>query len=127
MESIVGLLAKIPCLAQSRRFTYARIEWQFGSTIQLQRLAHEGVGSGNWSATGSATPITRSGEKLATFDISDPNRPRLVIDEELKRRQTIVDEELTTIEGGDVKTPHQRISGVERLPRYRRLSKTDHM
>jgi hypothetical protein len=127
MESIVGLLAKIPRLAQSRRFTYARIEWQFGSTIQLQRLAHEGVGSGTWSAAGAATPVTRSGEKLAAFDISDPKRPRLVMDEDLKRRQTIANEELTTLEAGDVKTPQQTIFGVERTTKYQRLSKTDRM
>ena len=125
MESIVNLLAKIPRLAQSRRFTYARIEWQFGSTIQLQRLAHESVGSGTWSAAGSATPVTRSGEKLAAFDISDPQRPRLVMDGELKSRQTVLDQELTTWEEGDVKTPQQTIFGVERTPKYQRLSKTD--
>lgn len=77
IESFVNLVAKIPFLARSRRFTYARLEWQANSTLQLQRLVQESFGMGTWSRTAAAIPVTERGEVLATYDISDAKHSRL--------------------------------------------------
>jgi hypothetical protein len=63
----------------STHFEYARVEWHVGSTLQLQRLAHENLGLGSWSRTDEAIPVTRLGETLAVIDFSDPKRARMIL------------------------------------------------
>jgi hypothetical protein len=50
--------------------TYARLEWDANTTLQLQRLAHEQIGVGTWSSRWGH-PITAHGEKLAMIDVAD--------------------------------------------------------
>ena len=50
--------------------TYARLEWDTNTTLQLQRLAHEQIGVGTWSSRWGH-PITAPGEKLAMIDVAD--------------------------------------------------------
>lgn len=51
--------------------TYARLEWNANTTLQLQRLAHEHIGVGTWSSRGWMThPVTSPGEKLAIIDMN---------------------------------------------------------
>ena len=47
------------------------------SILQLQRLAHEGIGSGTWSKTTSENPITKKFQRLGMLDIRDQRRPLL--------------------------------------------------
>lgn len=53
------------------------MEWTTNETLQLQRLAHEEIGFGNWSRTTSSIPIIETGDILAILDISDPDHPKL--------------------------------------------------
>jgi hypothetical protein len=49
-----------------------RGEWNITSTLQLQRLAHEGAGFGTWKRTSDGTPVTLSNETLGVLDFKDP-------------------------------------------------------
>ena len=77
IETLVDLAARLPFLANNRRFQYARLEWQCNSTFELQRLAQESMGVGTWSHGVFSVPVTERGEKLATLDISNAENPRL--------------------------------------------------
>lgn len=78
LEPMLAGLSKLPWFQRSHKFCYAYAEWQAGSTLQLQRLAHEGIGVGTWSNTTGTVPVTQPGETLATLNISDPMHARLV-------------------------------------------------
>ncbi|KAI0859876.1 hypothetical protein F4860DRAFT_515373 [Xylaria cubensis] len=56
---------------------YKRLEWVSNSTMQLQRLAHEELGYGNWSNTTGSVPVTKCGEKLGVLDVQDTSHPVL--------------------------------------------------
>jgi hypothetical protein len=77
VESVAELVFKIPHFARSRRLNYAQLEWHANSTWQLQRSAHEGIGSGNWSRATNLLPVTQTGELLATLDVSNSKHPYL--------------------------------------------------
>lgn len=54
-------------------------EWFSNDTFQLQRMAHEELGLGNWeSCRGKVIPVTHKGQLLGIFDATDPEHPRLV-------------------------------------------------
>lgn len=61
----------------NRHILSAQMEWITTETLQLQRLAHEELGSGTWSHADSAIPLTAPRETLATLDLTDPCHPRL--------------------------------------------------
>jgi hypothetical protein len=48
-----------------------RAEWNVTSTLQLQRLAHEGAGFGTWKRTSDGTPVTLPNEPLGVLDFKD--------------------------------------------------------
>ncbi|PSN62924.1 hypothetical protein BS50DRAFT_679329 [Corynespora cassiicola Philippines] len=75
---ILEMLSKISCLQRSRRFQYAFAEWKAISTLQLQRLAHEGTGTGLWSKTSNSVPVIEQGNELAVLDISNSKHIRLI-------------------------------------------------
>jgi len=56
---------------------YKQLEWNTNGTLQLQRLAHEGLGAGTWSKAADWIPVTRQGDSLAILDSTNPNHPRL--------------------------------------------------
>ncbi|KAI1744698.1 hypothetical protein F4680DRAFT_233535 [Xylaria scruposa] len=56
---------------------YAYLEWASQETLQLQRLAHEELGFGDWSGATDAIPTTRLDDKLAGLDLRNPKHPRL--------------------------------------------------
>lgn len=78
LEPILAGLFKLPWFQHNRKLRYAYAEWQAGSTLQLQRLAHESLGVGTWSNTTGTVPVTRGEETLATLDIRDPTHARLM-------------------------------------------------
>ncbi|KAH8901160.1 hypothetical protein GQ53DRAFT_584347, partial [Thozetella sp. PMI_491] len=68
----------INCLSKSSNVRqYRLLEWSANSTLQLQRQAHEGSGSGTWLHTAAAVPITKAGELLQALDVTDKTHPRL--------------------------------------------------
>jgi hypothetical protein len=56
---------------------FLSLEWRTMETLQLQRLAHETLGAGNWFNTNQEYPITEPEELLAILDILDYSHPIL--------------------------------------------------
>ncbi|EAT82077.1 hypothetical protein HBH56_105310 [Parastagonospora nodorum] len=52
------------------------LEWSQTSILQLQRLAHEAAGYGNWSGCDETVPVSHRGELLACLDLSDLKHPK---------------------------------------------------
>ncbi|KAF4543286.1 Cytochrome p450 protein [Lasiodiplodia theobromae] len=72
IEPVLGWLQK-----RHHRGEYQRLEWCANETLQLQRLAHEGIGFGTWSHAIDVVPVTKRGELLAVLDLENPEHPRL--------------------------------------------------
>lgn len=67
-------------LEQCRIVKTPSAEWFSNDTLQLQRMAHEELGLGDWSGcTGSrAIPVTEKGQLLGILNRQDTDHPRLV-------------------------------------------------
>ncbi|OAG01385.1 uncharacterized protein CC84DRAFT_190654 [Paraphaeosphaeria sporulosa] len=78
IEEIFALFLRYPRL-RSEKLVYSYAEWQAGSTLQLQRLAHENLGTGNWTRTNEAIPVTEPGDTLAILDVTDAKHARMVV------------------------------------------------
>lgn len=77
LEPIIAGLFRLPWIRNNHRLRYAYAEWQVGSTLQIQRLAHESLGAGTWSNTTGTIPVTHMEDTLATLNIGNPDHPRL--------------------------------------------------
>lgn len=67
------------CIQRRRNIAlYQRLEWVTTETLQLQRMAHEGLGAGTWEGTTESVPFTAPSEPLARLNVSDKTHPRLV-------------------------------------------------
>lgn len=62
---------------EKKRNGYASSEWYTTGTLQLQRLAHEGIGYGTWSGCDGEVPLANSSALLANLDLRDPTHPIL--------------------------------------------------
>lgn len=73
------IVSPILCFLQKRgRYNrYAYLEWEGHTSIQLHRVAQDQCGYGRWSHCDEEIPITRPGDMLAAFDISNPKHPML--------------------------------------------------
>ncbi|KZL79502.1 hypothetical protein CI238_05833, partial [Colletotrichum incanum] len=60
--------------------SYSLLEWSLNDVLQLQRLAHEELGVGDWKRGTKLIPITVEDTPLAVLDASDPSHPRLRAD-----------------------------------------------
>ncbi|KAI1361337.1 hypothetical protein F5Y08DRAFT_347954 [Xylaria arbuscula] len=56
---------------------YENLEWACNETLQLQRLAYEESGQGDWSKRTDSIPVTAAYQELAPLDVSDPQHPLL--------------------------------------------------
>ncbi|KAG6366976.1 hypothetical protein INS49_001157 [Diaporthe citri] len=72
--AISYLLEQIQAWLYRRRKVneYAYLEWTANETLQLQRMAYQGVGSGNWSRYTDRIPLTETGDILADLPRSYP-------------------------------------------------------
>jgi len=83
--SIGGLIMLISaclpsCMARMQRNKpFASLEWVTNDTLQLQRLAHEAIGAGNWEGACDDYPRTERGDLLAVLDITDTKHPKLKV------------------------------------------------
>ncbi|KAI1322434.1 hypothetical protein F5Y16DRAFT_415943 [Xylariaceae sp. FL0255] len=85
--SIVGSLIIVTSFILDSIFSYAQkrwkyreyenIEWQSNQTLQLQRLAYEESGQGEWSRCLDAVPITGTDQELCPLNLADPEHPLL--------------------------------------------------
>lgn len=78
VEELFALLLRYPRL-RSAKLMYSHAEWQAGSTLQLQRLAHENLGLGTWTRTDEAIPITEPGDTLGVLDVANSKHARMVV------------------------------------------------
>lgn len=112
LEPVLAAVFKLHWFQDNQKLRYAYAEWQAGSTLQIQRLAHESLGVGTWSNATGTVPITQGDEKLATLDISDLSHARL-------RRCSV---ELNKV--GDT---HESLQKGGLLPHYSRVPSTEHI
>ncbi|KAH7083074.1 hypothetical protein BKA63DRAFT_502200 [Paraphoma chrysanthemicola] len=78
LEEIFDIALEKTSLGQNARLRRGHAEWKAGSTLQLQRIAHENLGFGTWKRTDEAVPVTNRGDILGTFNIDDEKHARLV-------------------------------------------------
>lgn len=57
--------------------TYKSLQWTLDNKLQLQRLAYEEAGQGQWSGGTDSVPVTRRGDKLGIPETVDGKHPRL--------------------------------------------------
>lgn len=78
MEELFELMLHHTALGKHKRLIRGLAEWQAGSILQLQRMAHESVGLGTWKRTNESIPVTEPGDSLGVLDTSNPKHARLV-------------------------------------------------
>ncbi|KAH7113242.1 hypothetical protein B0J11DRAFT_595485 [Dendryphion nanum] len=92
------------------RSAHSRLEWRSMNFLQLQRMAHQGIGSGIWLKTTNETPITLPYQELGILDVRDQKKPLLrTMTQELRRWYTEGDDAITL--GSEKKADSQ--SGCE--------------
>ena len=72
LPSAVGLLRRL-----SRWKQYKSLQWAVDSKFQLQRLAFEEAGQGQWSGGADSVPLTRRDDVLGLPERVDAKHPRL--------------------------------------------------
>lgn len=72
MSYSLGLIQE--CLVRCRRrnkahkgYVYARLEWAVTETLQLQRAAYQGLGTGEWRGYTDAVPTTEAGDLMGNL------------------------------------------------------------
>lgn len=85
-------------------------EWFSNETLQLQRMAHEELGLGDWEGCTrpGAVPITKNGQFLGTLN-NDAKHPRLVNLAAVPKTQ--IDEEIDYSTGQDARTSRSKTEG----------------
>lgn len=78
MEELFDLALQRTSLGHNVRLRRGHAEWKAGSTLQLQRIAHENLGLGLWTRTNESVPVTNRGDLLGIYDVQDENHARLV-------------------------------------------------
>lgn len=78
VEEIVEVIMAHTRLKQNKRLAHGFAEWLSGSTLQLQRVAHENLGLGEWKRTDELIPTTARGITLGVLDITDLKHARLI-------------------------------------------------
>ena len=92
---VSACLPSITARVQRSRQPFSILEWISNDTLQLQRLAHEAVGAGDWEGACDDYPRTRKMNRLAVLDIADRKHPVLRVQpkEELKMVEEFDDAE----------------------------------
>ena len=62
---------------QHRTSNHKRLAWATDNFLQLQRLAHEEVGFGDWDGYVDRVPVTSQRQNLAVLDLQQPEHPGL--------------------------------------------------
>ena len=91
MEYILASKRMQAVLRRYPKLAYAYAEWSTGSTLQLQRLAHENLGLGSWKNTQNDVPVTDPGARLAILDTSNMKHVRMVQPSEVMNQLLIAE------------------------------------
>jgi len=78
LEKLCDLVLQRTPFRKHARLRRCHAEWKAGSTLQLQRIAHENLGFGTLKRTDESVPVTNRGDILGTFNIDDEKHARLV-------------------------------------------------
>lgn len=78
LEELFDMVLQRTPLRNSTRLRRGHAEWKAGSTLQLQRIAHENLGFGTWKRADESIPVTNKGDILGTYKIDDEKHVRLV-------------------------------------------------
>ncbi|KAF3038643.1 hypothetical protein E8E12_005082 [Didymella heteroderae] len=109
IEELFELFLRKTDLQSNPRLTYGHAEYQTGSTLQLQHLAHESAGLGTLKRTNNSIHVTEFEYALGILDTSHPGHPSLVrADIEMSRMR------------GDGETPDAKTGA-----KYHRLSSNE--
>ncbi|KAK8859427.1 hypothetical protein PGQ11_010161 [Apiospora arundinis] len=84
------------CLHRRRHYRqYQYLEWRTNGALQLQRLAQDELGYGQWTRCAETVPVTRRGDLLAGLDVRDVEYPRLNRDVIVKTEESKTEESKT--------------------------------
>ncbi|KAF2004093.1 hypothetical protein P154DRAFT_572543 [Amniculicola lignicola CBS 123094] len=87
LEQIAGWVDRI---RHDGKPSYKQLEWETNSTLQLQRLAHESLGFGDWSHPTDVVPVTKKGGDIGILDFTDLGHPSLRHPTERESGQNLV-------------------------------------
>jgi hypothetical protein len=125
--SIGGLVmlvsALLPCAIERIRRgkkPFASLEWITNDTLQLQRLAHEAVGAGDWKGACDDYPRTQKDDLLAVLDITNRKHPvlRMLQEADMMKEQEQEEEDVEeSVEESllSVEIPHVSLEWSERF------------
>lgn len=76
LEPVIACLYRRDQTRKLKRGEYRYLEWASNGTLQLQRLAYQGIKSGKWSGYTDDIPMTESGALLGDLTTSYPEVAR---------------------------------------------------
>lgn len=76
IEPVIACLYRRNQSRTLKRSGHKYLEWASNATLQLQRLAYQGIGSGTWSGYTDDVPMTESGALLGDLTQSYPEEPK---------------------------------------------------
>ncbi|KAJ4368686.1 hypothetical protein N0V86_009595 [Didymella sp. IMI 355093] len=130
LEELFDLLLERTSLRDNARLIRGHAEWKAGSTLQLQRVAHENLGLGTWKRTDEAVPVTNKGDILGIFNIEDEKHARLE-QAQAEMKSLSSDDSVTVDETPNGEIPDGADLGDRRLNvgggvQYQRLPSIEH-
>jgi hypothetical protein len=111
LENVISFAHTFSKVRSSQKLAYGYAEWLAGSTLQLQRQAHESLGLGTWSRTDETIPVTEPRETLGVLNTENPKYARLV---RARAELSVLDEELKA-------APSKKSSQYLRVPSNEQL------
>lgn len=105
---VASYVAEPICACLYRRFKfreYAHLEWTTNATLHFQRMAYQGINSGEWTGEMDNIPMTKAGEMLAEL----PMRAAATVPHDVSGKGSTADQteqshedvELDSLIGGD--------------------------
>lgn len=76
IEPVIAWIYRRDQARKLKRGEYKYLEWTSNGTLQLQRLAYQGIKSGKWSGYTDDIPMTETGALLGDLTQSYPEVPR---------------------------------------------------
>ncbi|KAL6708154.1 hypothetical protein ACN47E_003338 [Coniothyrium glycines] len=88
----------------TRHPLYGALEWSQTNILQLQRLAMEEAGHGDWSSCDNDVPVTEPGQNLASLDLRNLAHPLLQSkSKQVSPATTILEENVAPLKSGGVR------------------------
>lgn len=89
LEELFDLLLDRTALGKNDHLQRGHAEWKAGSTLQLQRIAHENIGLVIWKRADEAVPVTTTkGALLGVYNVENRKHARLELPSAETKRLT---------------------------------------